>query len=140
MWFSCNVSVCFRFWLVFWFFLADYENFYPKGQKEVPKGNDKKNESKGNEIIYWLYSLFYWELGNCDRKLFENCGHSWCVMSNVLLMEIFVTLLDLVYFYVIFVLTFFIVFFIAFIIQVPSFWWDTWESSSILLVPLWHSS
>ncbi|CAI8616643.1 unnamed protein product [Vicia faba] len=24
----------------------NYENFYPKGQKEVPKGNDKKNESK----------------------------------------------------------------------------------------------
>jgi hypothetical protein len=30
--------------------LADYENFYPKEKKEVPKGEEKKNESKGNKI------------------------------------------------------------------------------------------
>lgn len=27
--------------------LADYENFYPKEKKEIPKGNDQKSDSKG---------------------------------------------------------------------------------------------
>lgn len=26
---------------------ADYENFYPKEKKEIPKGKDQKSESKG---------------------------------------------------------------------------------------------
>jgi hypothetical protein len=47
-------------------------------KKEVPKGEEKKNESKGNKIKYWCCTLFHCELGNCHCKLFENCGCSWC--------------------------------------------------------------
>jgi hypothetical protein len=32
--------------------VADYENFYPKEKKEIPKGNDQKSESKGSISIF----------------------------------------------------------------------------------------
>lgn len=34
-------------WYVFVPLLSDYENFYPKDKKEVPKQNEQKSESKG---------------------------------------------------------------------------------------------
>ncbi len=38
-----------------WVFdFADYENFYPKEKKEIPKGNGRKSESKGE--IFLLFS------------------------------------------------------------------------------------
>ena len=35
-------------------FLADYENFYPKGKKEIPKGDQQKSKSKGKHKSYLL--------------------------------------------------------------------------------------
>jgi hypothetical protein len=39
---------------VYWPSFADYENFYPKEKKEIPKGKDQKSESKG-EYIYFVF-------------------------------------------------------------------------------------
>ncbi|XP_021894504.1 ATP-dependent zinc metalloprotease FTSH 10, mitochondrial-like [Carica papaya] len=38
----------------------NYENFYPKEKKEIPKGNDQKSESKGNYLLTdsSLFSIF----------------------------------------------------------------------------------
>lgn len=37
---------------------ADYENFYPKEKKEIPKGDDQKSESKGKkEFIFQLRTV-----------------------------------------------------------------------------------
>lgn len=37
--------------------LADYENFYPKEKKEIPKGNEQKSESnsKGSDFYLFIY-------------------------------------------------------------------------------------
>ncbi|XP_031254971.1 ATP-dependent zinc metalloprotease FTSH 10, mitochondrial-like, partial [Pistacia vera] len=37
----------------------NYENFYPKEKKEIPKGNEQKSESKGQSascLLGWLAS------------------------------------------------------------------------------------
>lgn len=34
-----------------WFCFADYENFYPKDKKEIPKGDEQKSQSKGWVLI-----------------------------------------------------------------------------------------
>jgi hypothetical protein len=46
-------------WIVVWTRLsvycpsfADYENFYPKEKKEIPKGKDQKLESKGEFFFF----------------------------------------------------------------------------------------
>lgn len=36
--------------------IADYENFYPKNKKEIPKGKEQKSESKG---AFLSLSFFY---------------------------------------------------------------------------------
>lgn len=33
-------------------YCADYENFYPKEKKEIPKGNEQKSESKGENSYF----------------------------------------------------------------------------------------
>ena len=61
-------------------FLADYKNFYPKEKKEVPKGNDKKHESKGKRRIFCAHPIFFFfsELGSFHGKLLEYGGDYWC--------------------------------------------------------------
>lgn len=38
-------------WVLKWFCFADYENFYPKDKKEIPKGDEQKSQSKGSVFI-----------------------------------------------------------------------------------------
>ena len=33
--------------------IADYENFYPKNKKEIPKGEEQKSESKGEYLFFF---------------------------------------------------------------------------------------
>jgi hypothetical protein len=51
-------------WIVVWTRLsvycpsfADYENFYPKEKKEIPKGKDQKLESKGDFFFLVAFVL-----------------------------------------------------------------------------------
>jgi len=37
--------------------LADYEKFYPKEKKEIPKENDKKYDSKGKYRIFCAHPV-----------------------------------------------------------------------------------
>lgn len=54
---------------------TDYENFYPKGKKEIPKGNEQKSESKGECLhfsylyihCWFLYSLLAWKFWNIQE-------------------------------------------------------------------------
>lgn len=39
--------------------VADYENFYPKEKKEIPKGNDQKSESKGSISIFLAGTMLF---------------------------------------------------------------------------------
>jgi len=39
--------------------LADYEKFYPKEKKEVPKENDKKFDSKGKHGISCIHPVIF---------------------------------------------------------------------------------
>ena len=47
-WFEFVGLVCLSFDMIFF---ADYENFYPKDKKEIPKGDEQKSQSKG-----WVFS------------------------------------------------------------------------------------
>ena len=48
--------------------------------KEVPKGNDKKHESKGKRRIFCAHPIFFFfsELGSFHGKLLEYGGDYWC--------------------------------------------------------------
>lgn len=37
----------FRAYVVVVLLFVDYENFYPKEKKEIPKGDEQKSQSKG---------------------------------------------------------------------------------------------
>lgn len=69
--FSMYVWLVFLFWLMF----VDYENYYPKNKKEIPKENNQKSESKGMRTIsgkfdtlisavmaFWNGILMCWKL------------------------------------------------------------------------------
>lgn len=52
------------YWVLICFFLmmlvVEYENYYPKDKKEIPKANESKSESKGLFLFFLFPSYYYY--------------------------------------------------------------------------------
>lgn len=50
------VLICFFFMML----VVEYENYYPKDKKEIPKANESKSESKGLFLFFLFPSYYYY--------------------------------------------------------------------------------
>ena len=45
--------------------VVEYENYYPKDKKEIPKANESKSESKGLFLFFLFPSYYYYYYCYC---------------------------------------------------------------------------